>query len=386
MSKKVVTGILRGLTIVLLVPILTTNSIILSYGLTVDDLRAYIGGTVKQADNTVVVENPIEIESSSDEGNTESDTSKKERLKKDLVGYESQIERRMKESDNTLAIVALVKNAKELKEKVVAIEEDIKAKESLYKSPYSGDTGIEQIIKSTNVLEETIKFDKDSISSQFFDIGFFGDYFFKPVDNSLRLVTPYGYKKGADGNYGSKHLGIDLVAYEGADIRPMFNGIISSVDKDIYGENDTVTMYHGNGLYTVYHHVKVNEGISKGKKISYLDFIAKAVDTTKYEGDKENHILLQVVLDNEYINPLYLFGESGERLYKEWAGKTEDVYAVGNNEYFYYTEEMSVENVNKHLEPEIVYENQATVKDENYQKPNPGILNNIQEELEANGN
>ena len=145
-------------------------------------------------------------------------------------------------------------------------------------------------------------------------------------------------------------------------------------------------MYHGNGLYTVYHHVKVNEGISKGKKISYLDFIAKAVDTTKYEGDKENHILLQVVLDNEYINPLYLFGESGERLYKEWAGKTEDVYAVDNNEYFYYTEEMSVENVNKHLEPEIVYENQATVKDENYQKPNPGILNNIQEELEANGN
>ena len=33
----------------------------------------------------MVVENPIEIESSSDEGNTESDTSKKERLKKDLV-------------------------------------------------------------------------------------------------------------------------------------------------------------------------------------------------------------------------------------------------------------------------------------------------------------
>ena len=106
----------------------------------------------------------------------------------------------------------------------------------MYKSPYSGDTGIEQIIKSTNVLEETIKFDKDSISSQFFDIGFFGDYFFKPVDNPLRLVTPYGYKKGADGNYGSKHLGIDLVAYEGADIRPMFNGIISSVDKDIRGK------------------------------------------------------------------------------------------------------------------------------------------------------
>ena len=208
MSKKVVTGILRGLAIVLLVPILTTNSIILSYGLTVDDLRAYIGGTVKQADNTVVVENPIEIESSSDEGHTESDASKKERLKKDLVGYESQIERRMKESDNTLAIVALVKNAKELKEKVVAIEEDIKAKESLYKSPYSGDTGIEQIIKSTNVLEETIKFDKDSISSQFFDIGFFGDYFFKPVDNSLRPTRQRALAKSSDKGFYLNHFAL----------------------------------------------------------------------------------------------------------------------------------------------------------------------------------
>ncbi len=47
---------------------------------------------------------------------------------------------------------------------------------------------------------------------------------------------------------------------------------------------------------------------------------------------------------------------------------------------------MSVENTNKNLKPEVVYENQATVIGEDYKKPDPGVLNNIQDELEANAN
>lgn len=387
MRKRVVTNVLRGLTIALLVPILSTNFIIVGYGLTVDDFKAYVGEAVNQADRTIVVEGQVGDETILNYDDTDEGTSQLDRLKKSFSEYEKQLEQRMNGSDDTLTIAALVSSMNTLRKDIAnkEKEEQILATQSIGKG-YNQDEMLDYIISSANVEIDELDFDTNSISSKFFDIGYFGDYYFKPVDNALKIVTPYGYKQNQDGTYDNKHLGMDIAAYRGSDVKSMFNGIISNVEKDVYGENDVVTMYHGNGLYTVYHHLEVNEEMTKGKRISYNDTVGTTVDTTKHEPNKENHMFIQVILDEKYINPIYVFGNTGKAMYEEWAGKTVDRYAVDSGEYFYYTDNMSVENVNKDIKPNIIYEDQATVVDEDYTVPNPGILDNVQEQLGAGEN
>lgn len=384
MNKNKVSRVVWGLVIVLLLPALTTDYGVVGSGFTVDDLRAYIGDAVNLVDTTVLIESNVSDETVGNASNTYRDTDRLGHLKADLKGYESQIERRMNESSDTFAIVALMTNARLLKENIEGMELSLRAVTNNSERATKINEGVERIIRTSNLVIDGDELDRNSIASPFFNIGFFGDFYFKPVNGPLRLITPYGYRKNDNGEFGNKHLGIDLLANEGAEINPMFNGIISDIEKDIYGDNYTVTLFHGNGLYTVYHHVEMLSGFTRGKQVSYTDVIALAVNTIEYEEDKDNHIMLQVVLDGNYINPLYLFGPTGERIFKNWESRTTEVYAVDSNEFFYYVEEMSVENVNRDLEPNVIYDNQAVVVHEGYERPNPGLLNNIQEELEAN--
>lgn len=370
MMERAIVKVSRGLVIALLITVMTASYIEIGFGLTVDDFKAYIGYTVQQANDTVVVDVGNDAVNSKEDENTGREASTVEQLNSNLQEYEKMIEQKMLKDGNTKHIILVINEAIQVKSKLELAKE-------LEKAEKAGEINselINELVQNINSLEniDLTQFDTGDIAGRFYDIGYFGKYYEKPVENTLRLITPYGYRKLDNGKYENKHLGIDLVAYEGNTITSMFNGVIARIEEDSSGDYNTITVYHGNGMYTLYHHVIADENLAKGKKLKVGNVIGTAGNTEKHEPNKENHILFQVIIDGTYVNPLYVFGETGEKMYKDWMAKSTDIYAVDVDEEHFHTVGMEKENINKDLEPNIIYEDAKV--DSEYRLPSPGIL------------
>ena len=126
--------------------------------------------------------------------------------------------------------------------------------------------------------------------------------FIMPVDGTLSkgysLVPVFNQTLG---RYSS-HLALDFIADEGADVFAVYEGEVSSVTESIT-QGVTVTIDHGNGLFTVYNSLESANDITVGKKVQAGDIIGKVSTTNRQEYKDGAHLHFQTLEDGEYINP-----------------------------------------------------------------------------------
>lgn len=337
MNKHVDTS--RGLLGVLCVVItLTTNSMNVMASSTIDDLKSYIGITVEKIeDKSVNVSEYIEsTEKHSEELDEKEETTQPIDIAKDkLANLNAELEQYMLNDTSGFKILDTI-------DSIIETKNEIESLGYVVKQEYFEDDS-----ESTpSVAYDATK----DIKSIWYNIGSIGDYL-KFCITPFVITKPYGYEVVY--NYeteeyekvGEKNTVLELQADENTVVTSIFNGKIYSIEKDTEGVNTSnICINHGNGLYTIYRHVNVNENIKKGDTVSQYDEIGTVGKSTDAD---EMHLGIQVILDSTYINPLIIYGSSGENIYKKFLSSTDKEYAVGASEEYYYNSDMSVENPNK---------------------------------------
>ena len=215
----------------------------------------------------------------------------------------------------------------------VTVDEIIEAKDAMNKLISSGNNfATDYIYESlTKPSEEDIEDDMvvnqylsddevAKINSLDYDIGGIGDQAISVVQNYFRLVMPWGFNKHASQEEftESKLLGMDLYTQPGDNIVSQWNGVIVGTYPDSSNKYQCIKIYHGNSTYTFYSHVYPVSSAAVGKAVRAGEVIGVAADTSEIEPNKENHIFYQVKLNGNYINPLLIYGNRGQKIYETW--------------------------------------------------------------------
>lgn len=344
------TGGLFGVLLFLLPTISVANAA------TVDDLRAYLGYNVEEREPTMIYsENTSQSES-------KQSNNKSSELESDIGKLQSNFIEGMK---NEVSASELVDTLQDIKTTIGNLEDSRRI------ASVVSNTDVSALIENSEQYERE-KEQKGLLGSRTYDIGTIGDLSISPTGRNLTLITPFGYKLNKDKTYEKKNTTIDLAVESGNDIHSQLNGKIAIIENDSIDGASTVTIYHGEKLYTVYSHIKTDD-IYVGKPVSQGDIIGKSVSTTEYEKDKSNHIGYQIILDDKYINPILIFGNRGKGMYEDWLIRSADLYSVEENEEYFYKESMSRVNINKDDNGKNTIDGAAKVVGD-YRLPDPGVV------------
>lgn len=176
----------------------------------------------------------------------------------------------------------------------------------------------------------------------FKDIGDVGFNMKFPLDGHVELSSVFGERYDPITDEIELHGGVDFRTPEGTNVRAAWNGVVTAVFE---GERSGigVEITHDEGLITRYLHLsRVN--VKKGDPVSQYDIIAESGNTGRSTGP---HLHFEVILDDERINPLLLFGRKGMDILYYYLATTTDKL-VGNEEDVIY----SIKNNPDSYEPE----------------------------------
>ena len=131
----------------------------------------------------------------------------------------------------------------------------------------------------------------------------------KPVVFILPVETPtsigeYGDTMVYNSTLGrfTAHLAVDFFAPEGSNVFAAYDGTILSVETTFL-QGTTVTIDHGNGLYTIYNSLADGESVAVGQQVKQGDVIGQVSTTNRQEYKDGAHVHFQVKEGGEFINP-----------------------------------------------------------------------------------
>lgn len=209
----------------------------------------------------------------------------------------------------------------------------------------------------------------------YYDIGDLGDGLKGPLGDSFMLLEVYGFHLDENQDLVVFHDGIDLYAKNTLRVYSQWNGVVSRVYKEENGKY-VVEVQHGKNLKTIYKYfdsVDVEEG-DFVKQYGFLGILGQSQENEEADGF---NLHFSVYLDNESINPLYLYGDMGLRTFKTFVSSKPERYLE------YYEVEKNIVEIEKE-------DNEGNeVKEENVDYNREEIFNNFQhfqEELEKNKN
>lgn len=125
-------------------------------------------------------------------------------------------------------------------------------------------------------------------------------FIYKPVSGVIS--TPFGARRFVNGEPRSPHSGIDIAVPEGTPVRVPLSGQIL-LARAMFLNGNTVAIGHGNGLVTVYTHLKEIE-VKQGQWLKSGDRIGSVGQTGRATGP---HLHWGVRYMQARINPLSLF-------------------------------------------------------------------------------
>lgn len=376
---------LRGLNIALLATLIIVNSAVGASAATSNELREFIG-----LRSTVILDDITQNNSSSVENSDTYNTNKGSNKKYNLSSEDKEANKISDSSTLQNNYNAQVENIKSIKERigsrisrnasaqviVLTIDELLDAEQSLtqmekgnlYANDSNDDTlsGNRKDVTDDTYIEDDItilnSFGTDKlqdISSMRYNIGKIGDSCPSVVENYFELVMPYGYNKPANKKSytDSKLLGMELYAKPEDDILAQFNGIVVAIDDDDLEGLQYIKVYHGNSTFTIYSHVHPVKDIYVGTRVKQGQVIAVAGDTTSHEQSKDNHILYQVRLDGNFINPLLIYGNKGKDIYERWitSHAIDNVVSSGERYYNAVNDNYKVDNSNSSNVKDIIF-------------------------------
>lgn len=116
-----------------------------------------------------------------------------------------------------------------------------------------------------------------------------------------RLSSPFGYRIHPILHIRKFHDGQDMAAPEGSTIMAAGDGVVASTGY-MNGYGNTVVIYHGNGLSTLYAHIR-NGGImvSEGQHVKAGQKIAEVGATGRATGP---HLHFTVIKNGQKVNPM----------------------------------------------------------------------------------
>lgn len=154
-----------------------------------------------------------------------------------------------------------------------------------------------------------------------FEIGYVGNGLKIPLDSSMSIEYPYGLRLNETEDALYMNEGIGFRAKIGTMVLSQWNGIVERIYNGSVGK--TVEIRHGNSLKTVYKNVG-NVKVSVGEKVSQYQVIGELLRTSE---DNLNGVLhLEVYIDGESVNPIYLYGEEGLKSFKTFVSLNPEDY------------------------------------------------------------
>lgn len=98
------------------------------------------------------------------------------------------------------------------------------------------------------------------------------------------------------------HKAIDFFAGEGSAVYAVLDGVISDVKTTLL-TGTTVTIDHGNGLYTLYNSLADGDGVFVGQTVKQGAKIGEVSLSNRQEAAEGAHLHFSVIEDGETINP-----------------------------------------------------------------------------------
>lgn len=155
----------------------------------------------------------------------------------------------------------------------------------------------------------------------YFEIGHVGEGLKGPLDNSFIIKKSYGFHLNETETAVEYHNGVDLYSSAGSFVFSQWNGVVSRV----YIDSDnlyTIEISHGLNLKTIYKHLE-SSSVSVGVEVSQYEPIGVL---GKNGIGNNSFIHFSIMLDNEYINPLYMYGSTGLQAFKEYVSNHPEEY------------------------------------------------------------
>ena len=98
------------------------------------------------------------------------------------------------------------------------------------------------------------------------------------------------------------HKAMDFFAEEGADVFAVYDGVISDIETTLL-TGTTVTVNHGNGLYTIYNSLADGDSVFVGQTVKQGAKIGEVSLSNRQEAADGAHLHFQVVENGSAINP-----------------------------------------------------------------------------------
>lgn len=128
--------------------------------------------------------------------------------------------------------------------------------------------------------------------------------FIKPIESTdiLREFTKDNLVYSETLKEWITHLGIDIRAEKGTEVKASAEGTVKSIKNDPrYGL--TIIIEHTNGYQTLYANLLTTELVSEGDKVKEGQVIATVGDTAVYEIVDESHLHFEITKNSENLNP-----------------------------------------------------------------------------------
>lgn len=98
------------------------------------------------------------------------------------------------------------------------------------------------------------------------------------------------------------HKAIDFFAEEGTSVFAVYDGVITDVNTTLL-TGTTITVNHGDGLYTVYNSLADGDGVFVGQTVKQGAKIGEVSVSNRQEAAEGAHLHFQVIENGETVNP-----------------------------------------------------------------------------------
>ncbi len=131
----------------------------------------------------------------------------------------------------------------------------------------------------------------------------------KPVEFIMPVMSPT-----AIGEYGetmvfnstlnryTAHLAMDFYAPEGSSVYAVYDGTVVSIE-NTFLQGTTITIDHGNGLFSIYNSLADGESVSVGQTVKQGDEIGQVSVTNRQEYKAGAHLHFEVKENGQFIDP-----------------------------------------------------------------------------------
>ncbi len=195
------------------------------------------------------------------------------------------------------------------------------------------------------------------------ELGTVGQGLMSPISTGFIISEPFGYNLSMYGDSIDYNNGLYMLATRGSNILSIWNGAVTEIVQNIDGEY-SIEVTHDLNLKTYYDNIDVLS-VSVGDTVKQYTALGSV--------SKQKDVQISVLLDSEYINPLYLFGSVGLNAFREYISYNTEWYFEGEDlkEKIKYepTVEAEEEVVEKQtFDVEAFYERVEAVKDVDYNR------------------